>query len=138
MTAASYSRWIDALETPASRPSSHSTFRALRPFSAVQKLSATTATPFVTCTTCLTPGTAFAAVASKLFTLPPAGTGGRSIEAISMPGTLTSVPYTAAPFTFTGTSSRGRSLPMYRNCCFVFSGGFCGTGSAWARSTSWP
>ena len=75
-----------------SGPSSHSTLSALRPWSAVQKPSATTATPLVTWTTCLTPGTALAAVASKAFTLPPATTGHFSIEATSMPGTLTSIP----------------------------------------------
>jgi hypothetical protein len=48
--------------------------------------------PLVTGTTCFTPGIALAAVASKLCTLPPETTGGRSIEATSMPGTCTSMP----------------------------------------------
>ena len=55
-------------------------------------MSATTATPLVTWTTCLTPGTAFAAVASNALTLPPATTGHFSIDATSMPGTFTSIP----------------------------------------------
>jgi hypothetical protein len=38
---------------------------------ACHQLSATTATPSVICTTCFTPGMAFALAASKLATLPP-------------------------------------------------------------------
>ena len=81
-----------AVDTCAIGPSSHSTLSAFRPWSADQKLSATTATPLVTWTTCLTPGITFAAVASKALTLPPATTGHFSIDATSMPGTFTSNP----------------------------------------------
>ena len=83
---------IAALDSWPSGPSSHSTLRAFRPWRAVQKLSATTATPLVTWTTCLTPGIAFAAVASNDFTLPPATTGHFSMDPTSMPGTFTSIP----------------------------------------------
>src|SRR5438874_5114737 len=88
---ASYCVLIAALVSEAMAPSSHVTLSARRPCSADQKLVATTATPLLTCTTCLTPGTAFAAVASRDCTL-PLKTGQRSIEAMSMPGTFTSMP----------------------------------------------
>ena len=78
---------------------------ALRPSIAVQVLSATTATPFEICTTCLTPGTAFAFGASKLATLPP-NTGQRATTAYSMPGRRTSIPNVALPSTFAGVSRR--------------------------------
>ena len=78
------------LVSAASGPSSHTTLSARRPLSAAHVLVATTATPLETCTTSFTPLTCLAAPASKLFTLAPATSGGRSIEAISMPGTLTS------------------------------------------------
>jgi hypothetical protein len=87
-----------ALVTEATGPSSQTTLSAFRPRCAVQKESATTATPFVTSTTSFTPLIRLAAVASKDLTLPPK-TGQRSIEAISMPGTTTSMPKTAEPLT---------------------------------------
>ena len=80
-----------ALLTEATGPSSQTTLSALRPRVTVQNESPTTATPFETCTTCLTPRIRLAAVPSKLLTLPPK-TGQRSIEAMSMPGTWTSMP----------------------------------------------
>ena len=80
------------VDTWATGPSSHSTLRAFRPWRAAQNVSATTATPLVTWTTCLTPGTALAAVASNDLTFPPATTGHFSIDATSMPGTRTSIP----------------------------------------------
>src|SRR2546425_891628 len=91
LDAASYSRVIVALDTCAVGPSSHVTLSARRPCRAVQKLSATTATPFDTWTTSLTPLIFLAAVASKLCTLPP-NTGQRSIEPTSIPGTCLGLP----------------------------------------------
>ena len=58
---------------------------ASRPWIAAQVFSASTATPFGTATTSTTPGTFFAAVASKLFSLAPKRSGRRS-TAVSMPG----------------------------------------------------
>ena len=87
-----YSLEICVLLTCAIGPRSHVTLSARRPATAVENRSATTAMPWVTWTTCLTPGMALAAVASKLCTLPPETTGARSIEATSMPGTCTSMP----------------------------------------------
>src|SRR5205814_2239645 len=60
-----------ALETCALAPSSQVTSSASRPFLAAQYPSATTAIPVETCTTCRTPGTAFALVASNVPTFPP-------------------------------------------------------------------
>src|SRR5256886_13580274 len=59
---------------------------------------------------CLTPGTAFALVASKLFTLPPK-TGERATTATSKPGAFTSIPNCALPSTLGGVSSRFTRVP---------------------------
>src|SRR5262245_63126327 len=98
-----------ALDTEASEPSSHTTFRAWRPRTAVQNESAITATPLVTWTTFFTPLMRLAAVASNDLTLPP-NTGQRSMEAMNIPGTTTSMPYTAEPFTLIGVSRRRITL----------------------------
>ena len=52
-------------------PSSHVMASASRAVFARHQLSATTATPSVICTTCFTPGIAFALAASKVTGLPP-------------------------------------------------------------------
>src|SRR6266436_3510387 len=95
---------MPALVTEAPAPSSQTTLRAWRPRTAVQNESATTATPLVTWTTFFTPLMRLVAVASNDFTLPPK-TGHRSIDAMSMPGTATSMPNTADPLTLSGVST---------------------------------
>src|SRR5438874_10988540 len=67
------------------------------------------ATPVEICTTCFTPGTAFALVASKLFTLPPK-TGERATTATSKPGVFTSIPNCALPSTLGGVRSEERRV----------------------------
>ena len=92
------------------RLSSHATRSASRPLRAAQKLSATTATPAGTGTTCVTPFTRRAAVASNDFTLAPKR-GGRAISAVSIPGTAKSIVYCAEPSVLALLSTRGGCLP---------------------------
>jgi hypothetical protein len=68
-------------------PSSHAiaSTMASRPFLAVQKSLASTATPSLKATTCWTPGTAIALAALKFLSLEPR-TGGSAIAATSRPG----------------------------------------------------
>src|SRR5437762_10646889 len=68
----------------------------------------------------------------------PPNTGHRSIDAISIPGTLTSIPNTALPSTFTGVSSRGVRVPSRRKSFGSLSGTSVGTGSLAARAASLP
>ena len=110
---------------------------ALRPSIALQVLSAITATPFEICTTFLTPGTAFAFVASKLATLPP-NTGQRSSAAYSMPGRRTSSPNPLEPLNFAGVSRRLGEVPISLNCAAVFSAMPVGAGSFAAASARDP
>ncbi|CAJ2713907.1 Uncharacterised protein [Burkholderia pseudomallei] len=117
--------------------SSHSTFSASRPCFAAQKPFATTATPRSTCTTDTTPGTAFAALASNDFTLPPK-TGGRCSSATSMPGIDTSIVNCAVPSDFARASTRGTGLPISRKSLGDFSVTCSGTGSAAAAVASEP
>jgi len=77
----------------------------LRSFLRRPEFSATTATPAATATTCRTPATAFAGAASNDFIFPP-NTGDRTITAVSMPGTRTSMPNWAWPVTFARESTR--------------------------------
>ena len=93
--------------------------------------------PVLICTTCFTPGTAFALSALNDAGLPP-NTGQRTTRATSMPGRLTSMPNSAVPFTFAGTSRRGSGCPRTRNAFGSLSTTFAGTGTAAARSTSAP
>jgi hypothetical protein len=85
----------------------------------------------------LTPGTAFAAAASKLATLPP-NTGQRSATAYSMPGSRTSIPNVARPFAFGGASRRFVGLPMIVNCAGSFSATLAGGAIFPAASASEP
>ena len=48
-------------------------------------------------------------------------TGEWSVVAYTMPGTRTSMPYSAVPFTFDGVSRRGTFLPISRNSLLLFS-----------------
>ena len=93
--------------------------------------------PELTCTTWRTPGTALALSALKLATLPP-NTGLLTILAVSSPGSLTSMPKRAVPFTFSGRSSRGSDWPSSLKLAGAFSVICVGTGSAAALSTSAP
>ena len=104
---------------------------------AAQNDVAITATPDGTGTTALTPRTARARSAFTLLTVPPK-TGGRATTAVSMPGTVASMPKVASPVTFTRLSSRFVAFPMSFHWDGSLSGGFVGTGWVAARSTSWP
>src|SRR5881296_3846950 len=126
-----------ALETLAFAPSSQETSSASRPFFAGQYPSATTATPLEIWTTCRTPGTAFAFVASKRATLPP-NTGQRAITATSIPGTFTSIPNWALPSTLGGVSRRRTRVPRIFQSFASLSGTSAGAGSAAALAASFP
>ena len=78
---------IVAVDSPALPPSSHLTSSASRAVFAVQKPSATTATPLPSCTTWRTPVMALARVPSNEATFPPM-TGERATTATSMPGNV--------------------------------------------------
>ena len=82
---------IEALETLAFGPSSHTIGSASSAVLACHQVSATTATAASPlCTTFFTPGMPATLAASKLFTLPP-NTGLSLTAAHSMPGSLTSM-----------------------------------------------
>ena len=83
---------MPSLESCAFGPSSQTIGSASSAVFARHQVSATTATAeSPTCTTFLTPGMPCTLAASKDFTLPPK-TGQSLIEALSMPGSLRSVP----------------------------------------------
>src|SRR5271170_1032952 len=92
-------------------PSSHCTFSTRRPSIALQTLSATTATaesPIFP--TNPTPEIFLDSLSSKLATFPPI-TGHRASTAYFMPERRKSMPNSALPSTFDGTSNRGKGLP---------------------------
>src|SRR6202158_600783 len=102
---------IDALETLALSPSSQTIGKASSAVLACHQVSATTATALSpTLTTLLTPFRFMTLAASKLFTLPP-NTGQSLIAALSMPGSLTSIPYIILPVVLSTVSSRFSGLP---------------------------
>jgi hypothetical protein len=69
--------------------------------------------------------------------LPP-GTGQAATVAISMPGTVASMPKRASPHTFIGLSSRLTGLPISSNSFGLFSGKSVGIGKVAAMSTRAP
>jgi len=75
--------------------------------------------------------------ASKLFTLPP-NTGESLIAALSMPGSLMSIPYTALPTTLSGVSSRFTPLPAIFQSFGSLSGISFGGSSLAAASATLP
>ncbi len=96
------------------RVSSQTTRNASRPLRAAQKPVATTATPDGTRTTCVTPFTRRAAVASTDFTVAPKR-GGRAISAVSTPGAVKSAVNCAEPSVLAFPSTRGTRLPTSLN-----------------------
>ena len=68
----------------------------------------------------------------------PPNTGDAATVAIFMPGTFTSMPNTAVPFTFPATSSRLAGVPMMRKALGSLSCTSVGTGSFAAASTRSP
>src|SRR5262249_15824176 len=83
---------IEALETLAFSPSSHTIGSASSAVLACHQVSATTATPELpTCTTFFTPGIDVTLAASQPLILPPC-TGQSLIAAVSIPGSLRSAP----------------------------------------------
>jgi hypothetical protein len=117
---------------------SHSMVTASSAVLACQKVSATTATAFSsTLTTFFTPGIFSAFAASKLFTLPP-NTGHALIEALSIPGSLTSTPYCILPTTLSAVSSRFSGLPAIFQSFGSFSLTSFGTSSLAAASAILP
>ena len=95
-------------------PLSHCTFRASFPFRAASVEVAHTATPWGIWSTFTTPGTFSAAFWSKKAAWPRKPGAGRSRRS-ACPCTSTSRPKMALPLTFSGMSTRGMGLPMYRN-----------------------
>jgi hypothetical protein len=98
---------------------------------------AITATPEGTWATVFTPGTARARSASTCLTVAPK-TGGRATRAVSMPGSVASIPKVASPVTFAWLSRRRVALPMSFHSDGGLRGGSAGTGMVAARSTSCP
>ena len=128
---------MSAVESFAFGPRSHSTSSASRPFFAAQKFCATTATPFFSSTTCVTPGTDFTLSASSFFTSAPK-TGGCATSAVCRFFLCTSRPKLALPSTFSSESMRRVGLPMSVKLFGSLSATFSGTGSFPAASASWP
>ena len=96
-------------------PSSHRMASAARPCLAAHMWSATTATTSSSRTTWRTPLIAFALLSSSPATLPPT-TGLAATVAIFIPGSRTSMPNCAVPFTLAGVSSRFAGVPIRREC----------------------
>src|ERR1700730_8320753 len=102
---------MDALESLALGPSSQTIGSASRAVLACHQVSATTATAeSPTGSTFFTPGIFSTLAASKLLTLPP-NTGQSLIAALSIPGSLTSLPYIILPVVLSAVSSRLSGLP---------------------------
>ena len=120
-------------------PSSQVIASAFRPCIADQVLSATTATPFETRTTCFTPGTPFAFASSKVTSFPPK-TGHRSMTAYCIPGSRTSIPNVVLPSTLPGVSRRFGDVPIRRNWLgsLSFTDALAGAGRAAASEASEP
>ena len=103
---------MDALDTFAFGPSSHSIGSAASAVLACHQVSATTATAASPdCTTFLTPGMFVILAASKLLILPP-NTGHSFMAAQSIPGIVKSIEYFCLPVTLSAVSSRLSGLPM--------------------------
>src|ERR1051326_740744 len=131
------SRRMLAVENRTAGPSSQTTLSASRPGCPAQYPSATTATPEESFTTCLTPGTCFAATSSQLLAEPP-NTGQRATTATSRPGVSTSMPNPAVPRTLSARSSLGTRVPMYLKSFGSLRVTLSGAGSAEARSATSP
>ncbi len=99
--------------------------------------SATTATTSPRLTICRTPGIAMALASSSPATLPPS-TGLAATVAIFIPGSRTSMPYCAWPFTLSGVSSRFAGVPISVKSLGSLSATFSGTGTLAAFSASAP
>jgi hypothetical protein len=93
--------------------------------------------PRGTWTTSTTPGTAFAAVASKDLTVAP-NSGGRCSTATSMPGKVTSRVNWAVPLLFAGTSTRGSFWPISLKSLGSFRVTLAASGCAAALPASSP
>src|SRR5450759_2907808 len=129
---------IVALETLALGPSSQTIGRASSAVLACHQVSATTATAeSPTGTTFLTPFMPRTLAWSKLFTLPP-NTGQSLIAALSMPGSLTSIPYIILPVVLSTVSSRFSGLPAIFQSFGSLSLMSLGTSSLAAASATLP
>ena len=131
--------WIVSLDTFALGPSSQTIATLSSAVLACQNVSATTATAVSpTCTTFLTPGIAWALVASKLLTLPP-NTGHSRMLATSMPGNFRSIAYIWRPVTLSATPSmRSSGLPMIFHSLGLLRVMSLGTSSLAAASATSP
>jgi len=78
-----------------------------------------------------------ALASSRAATLPPS-TGLAATVAIFIPGSRTSMPYCALPFTLSGVSSRFAGVPISVKSFGSLSGTLSGTGSLAAFSASAP
>src|SRR5664280_386174 len=129
---------IVALETLAFGPSSQTIGRASSAVLACHQVSATTATAVSpTGTTFLTPFMPATLAASKLFTL-PLNTGQSLIAALSMPGSLTSIPYIILPVVLSTVSSRLSGFPAIFQSLGSLSLTSFGTSSLAAASATLP
>jgi hypothetical protein len=121
---------------------SHWASSTSRPFFAAQKWLPTTATPLASCTTWVTPGTAFTLSALKPFSRAP-NAGGCATTAVKnlpgpAPGGRTSRPKRVRASTLSGPSRRRVGLPMTLKFFGSLSVTFSGTGSLPAASASCP
>ena len=110
---------------------------AASPCFAAHMWSATTATTSSSRTTWRTPLIALALASSNPATLPPS-TGLAATVATAIPGTRTSMPYCAFPFTFSGVSRRLAGVPINLKSFGSLSVTWAGTGSLAAFSASAP
>ena len=118
-------------------PSSQRNVSAFKPRFAAHMLSATTATASSRRTIWRTPGIAFALLSSTNASLPPT-TGLAATVAMFIPGSRTSIPNCAVPFTFAGVSSRLAGVPISLNSRGSLSTTWAGTGKVAALSARAP
>ncbi len=123
----------------ASAGACHDRSRFSTPCMACQVVAATTATAstmpaaLVSFTTAETPPGFAPTAASE-----PPTAGACTTTACCMPGTRTSMPYSAAPRVLAGMSTRGTDVPMMRSALCGVSVGAAGTGSFAAATASAP
>ena len=118
-------------------PSSQRMASAKTPCFAAHIWSATTATASSRRTIWRTPLIALALLSSRPANLPPT-TGLAATVAIFIPGSRTSMPYCAVPFTFAGVSSRFAGVPINLKSFGSLRVTCAGTGSLAALSASAP
>lgn len=127
---------IESDDSDAFAPSSQVTASACAALRASQVVRATTAMPWPRLITSSTPGSARAAAASKVRTLPPI-TGQRRTTAMRRPGSVTSMPNTALPSVFAAASRRVECLPSHLYFAGALSAGVSTGNHAAVPASSW-